>query len=367
MKGNGAHAELAGKLGFGESRRFIRLLEAMFTPVEADICRELFAAATCSELAGRLGIEEKRLSALLDRLIDRGVLTRGKTQYAFHSTVLGFHHDVVADTAPHTGPNAVSGEVKRLWDDFFRNEWSYTFLNNAIKTQQVGGRSLPIWPAIGALERSPGIRPEDIMPEENWRLRIENAKSRILAPCGCRVSWGGCDHPLMTCFACFDRPRGEYYLGQPGCLLKEVTLSETMDIVREVEEAGLVHWGDCYCCACSCENLFPVTRAHRFDLMTPNRFLAVVDEEQCKGCQDCVERCPFEAIEMRKTAGAKKLKASVSAEMCKGCGLCIVGCKHNALSYRIVRPPEYLRPPASPGQPGAPVRTIPVFGLYDLK
>ena len=169
-------SELAGKLGVPESGRFIKLLEAMFSPVEAAICRELFAPATCAELAARLGMEEKSLSKTLDSLVDRGALTRGKTQYAFHTTVLAFHHDVVADTAPHTGPYAVSQEVKKLWDDFFRNEWSYTFLNNAIKTQKAGGRSLPIWPAIGALERSPNIRPEDIMPEENWKLKIENAK-----------------------------------------------------------------------------------------------------------------------------------------------------------------------------------------------
>ena len=367
MKENNAYTELAARLGAPGSERFARILEAMFSPAEADICRELVAPATCAELATRLDIEEKQLSRHLDSLIDRGALTRGKTQYAFHATVLGFHHDVVADTAPHTGPNAVSKKVKELWNDFFRNEWSFEFLNKAIKTQQAGGRSLPIWPAIGALERSPNIGPDEIMPEENWRLRIEHAKRRIVAPCGCRISWGGCDHPMMTCFACFDRPRGEYYLNQPGRLLKEITLAETFDIVREVEEAGLVHWGDCYCCACSCENLFPVTRARRFDLMTPNRFLAVVNEDSCKGCQDCVERCPFEAIEMRKTANSKKLKASVDPEKCKGCGVCIVGCKQNALTYRIVRPPEYIRPRVSPGQPGAPVRTVPVFGLYDLK
>jgi ferredoxin len=173
----------------------------------------------------------------------------------------------------------------------------------------------------------------------------------------------------MTCFACFDKPRGEYYLHQPGRLLKEVTLAETLDIVREAEESGLVHWGDCYCCDCCCENLFPVTRDKRYDLMTPNRFRAVVDTDKCQGCQDCVERCKFEAIEMRPTASSKKLKASIVAENCKGCGLCIVGCQHGALTYEIVRPPEYLKPrPSQPsGQPGGTFRTIPVWGFYDLK
>ena len=369
MAENNAYVELATKLGAPESKRFKRILEVMFTPDEASICRELFEPATCAELSSRLGIEEKKLSKMLDKLVDRAILTRGPTQYAFHKTILAFHHDTVADTAPQTGPNAVTREVKEAWDDYFRNEWSYDFLNEAIKRDKAGGRSLPIWPAVSAIERSPNIKPEDLLPEENFKLRIQNAKSRIIAPCGCRVSWGGCDHPLMTCFACFDRPRGEYYLNLPGSLLKRVSMEEALDIARGAEEAGLVHWGDCYCCSCACENLFPVTRAHRFDLMTPNRFLAVVDDDKCKGCQDCLEWCPFEAVDMKKVPGSKKMKAVVDAEKCKGCGLCIIGCKQNAITYRIVRPPEYLKPPAPPssGKSGRPVHVIPVWGHYDLK
>ncbi len=368
MSKNSVYAELAAKLGVAGSERFIRILEATFTPEEAGICRELFTPATCPELAARLGIGEKKLSAMLDSLIDKGALTRGPTQYAFHTSVLAFHHESVADTAPHTGPNAIPKKVKDLWSDFFRTEWSYMFLEHTDKMIKATGRSLPIWPAIQALERSPNISPDQVMPEENWRLRIENAKRRIIAPCGCRIVWGVCDHPIMTCFACFDRPRGEYYLNQPGRLLKEITLAESLDIALEAEESGLVHWGDCYCCDCCCENLFPVTRSKRYDLMTPNRFLAVVDEDKCKGCQDCVERCKFEAIEMKKTANSKKLKASVSPEKCKGCGLCIVGCKQNAITYRIVRPPEYIKGRStSVTEPGASTRVVPVWGFYDLK
>jgi NAD-dependent dihydropyrimidine dehydrogenase PreA subunit len=369
MADSGIYKELSDKLGVWESERFLKILKAMLTPDEARICLELFEPATCRELAARVDVNEKDLSQKLDVLVDKGMLTRGLTQYAFHTTLLAFHHECVADTAPHTGPHAITREVKELWADFFYNEWSYHFIKHTEEFIKMTGRSLPISPAIGALERSPNIKPEDILPEENWKLKIENAKSRILAPCGCRVSWGHkCDLPMMTCFACFDRPRGEYYLNQPGRLLKEVSLEESLAVVRECEEAGLVHWGDCYCCDCCCENLFPVTRDKRFDLMTPNRFLAVVDEAKCIGCEICVDRCKFDAVEMKQNEASGGLISAVDPEKCKGCGLCIITCEPNALTYEIVRPPEYLKPEPPEGSDSErPTPEFPVWGHYFLK
>lgn len=362
------HATLAEKLGMPGSQRFLKILEAMFTPEEARICLELFEPATCNELAARLDIDASDLQRRLDVLVDRGILTRGPTQYAFHTTLLAFHHECVADTAPHTGPYAIPQHVKDLWGEFFREEWSYEFMKHTEGIIKAGGRNLPISPSIEALERSPNITPDQIHPEENFKLKIENARRRIIAPCGCRIVWSTCQHPIMTCFACFDRPRGEYYLNQPGRLLKEVTLAEALDIAREAEDSGLVHWGDCYCCDDCCENLFPVTRDKRWDLMTPNRYLAVVNEDKCKGCQNCLDRCPFEAIEMRKTTSSKRYKAYVNPDKCKGCGLCIIKCPQHVIHYEIVRPWEYLDPPPPPSSAVAgPPRTIPVWGHYNLK
>ena len=376
MSENDAYVELAKKLGAPVSKRFLAILEEMFTPEEASICLEAMVPATCQELAGILGIDEKRLAETLESLVDRGVLTRGKTQFAFHSTLLGFHHDL-ADTGVLTGPNAISQKVKDLWSDFFYNEWSVNWTEMASERKKAGGRGIMITPAIGALEISTNIKPEDILPQENWKMQIQLAKRRIIAPCGCRTLWGTCDHPTMTCFAVFDNTRGEYYLDKPGRLLKEYTLEETLDIVRANEEAGLVHWGVCYCCADACEMLYSYTKADRLDLVEPNRYEAAVNEDLCTGCQDCIEKCPFNAIEMVKPEGSKKLKASIISENCKGCGVCIVGCKQKALRYEIVRPPEYLKPMNikwAPPEPTKAGRTIavdtilgPYGGFYELK
>ena len=369
------YSELAEKLGAPVSRRFLNILEEMFTPKEAEICLELYVPGTCKELADILGDDEKSLAKILESLVDRGILTRGKTQYAFHSTLLGFHHDI-ADTGVHTGPHAMSQKVKDLWGDFFYNEWSVNWTKMHSERKKAGGRGITLTPAIGALEISTNISPEQILPQENWKMQIQLAKRRIIAPCGCRILWGKCDHPVMTCFAVFDNTRGEYYLNQPGRLLKEVSLEECMEIVRANEEAGLIHWGVCYCCKDACEMLYSYTKGNRLDLVEPNRFVATVNEDLCSGCQDCIEKCPFDAIEMRKPADSKKLKASIIAENCKGCGVCIVGCKQKALRYEIVRPPEYLQargfpmPVPEPSKSGrriaVNVKVGPYGGFYEL-
>jgi Pyruvate/2-oxoacid:ferredoxin oxidoreductase delta subunit len=341
MSENDAYTNLAKRLGAPLSTRFLTLLKTMMSPKEAEICLELIVPATCQELAGILGDDEKTMAKILENLVDRGFLTRGKTLFAFHSTLLGFHHDL-ADTGVHTGPHAMSQEVKDLWADFFYNEWSDIWVKQASERKKAGGQGIMLTPAIGALEISTNIKPEDILPQENWKMQIEHAKRRIIAPCGCRVLWGKCDHPLMTCFAVFDNARGEYYLNQPGRLLKEYSLEETMEIVRANEEAGLIHWGVCYCCKDACEMLHSYTKGGRLDLVEPNRYEAAVDEDLCVGCKVCVDKCPFNAIEMVPTSDPKKFKASIIAENCKGCGVCIVGCKQKALRYEIVRPKEYI-------------------------
>ncbi|MBN2241033.1 MAG: 4Fe-4S dicluster domain-containing protein [Dehalococcoidales bacterium] len=366
--------ELAERLGAPTSERFMAILHEMFTPEEAAVCQELIIPGTIQDLKDTLGYDEATLTKMLDSLIDRGILTRGETLFAFHSSLLGFHHDI-ADTGVHSGPNALPQKVKDLWADFFYNEWSDIWTKSASDRKAAGGQGIMLTPAIGAIEIS-NISDDDLVPQENWKMQIKLAKKRIVAPCGCRVLWGKCDHPLMTCFAVFDNSRGEYYLNKPGRMLKEYTEEETLEIVSRNEEAGLVHWGVCYCCRDACEMLYSYTKNDRLDLVEPNRFQAAVDQETCVGCQDCVDKCPFNAVEMVKVPGSKKLKATIIAEKCKGCGVCVVGCKAKALKLEIVRPKSYMdtrefrfpAPKPSKGGRRIPVNAPigPYGGFYEL-
>jgi Pyruvate/2-oxoacid:ferredoxin oxidoreductase delta subunit/DNA-binding Lrp family transcriptional regulator len=353
--GNQVYLDVLKKWGAPTSKRIINILEATFSPEEGTILLQLFAPATCQEVASRLNADEKKVLTILEELADRGVITKGQTQYCFHLSLIAFHHHVFGGIAREPVPE----KIERLWGDFFFNEWCDMFVEGYIQRQQATGWPVHrVWPLTGALELSPNIKPEQIIPEENFKLKLENTKRIIVGHCGCRKNWSVCDHPVETCFAPLQGSAGEFFIKLPNrTSIREISLEEAMDVVRRNEEAGLVNTGACFCCTCSCEILYSLKRANRFDLLGRSRYQATVDEEKCTGCQDCVERCPFDAIEMKKPANSKKLKASIINEKCMGCGVCIVGCEQRALTYELVRPPEYIRRPQSePSQVGVMCR-----------
>jgi ferredoxin len=350
---NKVYLDILKKWDAPESQRVIKIMEATFSPEEGEVLLELMRPATCRDVAGRLKADEKKVYNILEKLADRGIITKGKTEYCFHSSLIAFHHHVVGGVAAEPVPE----KIEALWADFFRNEWCDMFVETYKKRlKDTGWPVHRVWPHVGALELSPNIKPEQILRQENFKLFLESAKKIVVGHCGCRKNWSNCEHPVETCFAPMQGggAAGLFFLSQPKrTSIREVSLAEALEIVKKNEEAGLVNTGACFCCTCSCEILYSVKKAKRFDLVGRSRFEAAVDEEKCIGCQDCVERCPFEAIEMKKPAGSKKLKASIIPENCMGCGVCIIGCKQRALRFEIVRPPAYiLAPRPDSGQVG---------------
>ena len=55
---------------------------------------------------------------------------------------------------------------------------------------------------------------------------------------------------------------------------------------------------------------------------------ALVDAENCTGCESCVESCPVEAIEMKDDL------AVVDAETCSECSECVDVCPVEAISMQ---------------------------------
>ena len=157
----------------------------------------------------------------------------------------------------------------------------------------------------------------------------------------------------MTCFH-FGKTMVDYETGRGG-RMKVITLEEAIRLSDEAEDAGLIHNTPgnsaslsgviCNCCNDCCSVFEPALETGRIDeVVSPSRFHAEVNQVKCRGCRQCLERCPFGAIEMVEVEGAKKPKAMVLPEKCMGCGVCVTGCQKNAIRFNLVRPPEHIPP-----------------------
>ncbi len=74
------------------------------------------------------------------------------------------------------------------------------------------------------------------------------------------------------------------------------------------------------------------------DSLESEAAISLVDEEKCKGCGECTDVCPFEAIELQpeemilEKVKFLTRKAHINPIICKGCGSCAVVCPVGAIT-----------------------------------
>ncbi len=67
--------------------------------------------------------------------------------------------------------------------------------------------------------------------------------------------------------------------------------------------------------------------------ITVEGIVSQVDEELCRGCGECVQACPYNAIGLEEKEDGTVV-ARVQAALCKGCGSCAVACPTGAAGVR---------------------------------
>jgi Pyruvate/2-oxoacid:ferredoxin oxidoreductase delta subunit len=176
-----------------------------------------------------------------------------------------------------------------------------------------------------------------LFPFLKLKEEVEKAKKISVADCICRkealLVGEGCDHPMETCLSF--GVAAEYYI--ENGIGREITAAEAVTILEEADKAGLVHAGVntthlsniCNCCPCCCASMKGITiRGYDKHGYLNALFEAVIDEEGCVGCEDCIERCPVGAISVGDVA-------TVEREKCLGCGLCAGACESEAITLRL--------------------------------
>ncbi|MBI5969465.1 MAG: 4Fe-4S binding protein [Deltaproteobacteria bacterium] len=179
-----------------------------------------------------------------------------------------------------------------------------------------------------------------ILAFEDVREIVNQARSLAVTRCTCRVIDGKCGKPLEICIQVNRAAEYAIHRGTGRAITKE----EAISLLHQAEKEGLLHIADnrqnvdhiiCNCCRDCCMN-WRLPNPHKF--VDPSRFQAVVNAEDCLGCQTCLERCFFEAIAI----DGDEPKARVNPARCVGCGLCTLTCPTEAITLKEVRPPEVI-------------------------
>jgi electron transport complex protein RnfB len=341
---------LASRHGFGESERYRRILEFVMNPRQARIAAMLPVAL--EECAAKEGVPLETVQADIKELFKKGVVfpknfdTLETPRFARHVTQL---HD--ASESLHGIDDVYTPEQKSdlwaLWWDFVRHDWEPQRIPQMAASHHPPSRIIPAYKAIKDI---PGV-----LPIEDMRAIVDAAGLISAVSCSCRKRKEDFGDPCryshdMNCIqfnrsADYSRGRGH------GIMLSK---DEALRMIDEIEDDGLVHtWPNadllttstlCSCCDDCCMNLLPMKeyKVPWTAYYAKSRFEAQNEVEPCTGCQDCIERCQFDALTMEKVAGHKKLKAIVDTENCMGCGVCVLVCEPASLTMKLVRPPEHI-------------------------
>jgi len=353
-----AYELLAQRHGFGGSERYRRILEFVMSPRQARLAQQL--PKPIAELAAQDGISPETVQADLDDLFKKGVVfprdfyTRETYRFAREVTQL---HDATESLWGLDGlyTDEQKHDLWLLWWDFVRNEWEPRRMPLLAK---LPAPLLRIVPAYKAIKDIPGV-----LPYEDMRALIDTATLISVVSCSCRKRKESFGDPCTRShdMNCMQFNRSAQYAegrGHGQMLSKE----EALRLIEQTEDDGLVHqWPNsaimttntlCNCCDDCCMNLLPMREygVPWTSYYAKSRFEAQNDLETCTGCQDCIERCQFDALTMEKVAGHKKLKAIVEAEKCMGCGVCVLVCEPASLKMALVRPVEHIPQLAHAGE-----------------
>lgn len=361
MGTNDAYEELMSGMGFSGSARLRSIMEELMTGEQAQMVAAL--PASPAEVAQKTGFQEKAVQEGLDALAVAGVVyPKG-----------GFgNHDYFYFTRHATGlldGVLISQQLDPVKDKAALAQWHDFCINEmlAVVGKQASHLEAPplrIVPAYKAIENLP-----DVKPYEDFRELLKAQERISIIPCPCRQRTEAvdeaCDYTVEAeQWKCLQFGRGADDVMAKG-VGREISVEEALEILEKIEDDGLLHtwpnnmemtgaYASCQCCLDCCLAVLPLQSIGESvgKMWAKSRFEAVIDEDKCEGCQDCVERCQFDAIDMVKPKSSpsqdgrkksKKLKARVDPEKCWGCGVCVMACDETkALGFKAVRPLEHI-------------------------
>lgn len=330
MSQESMYQQLSESIGVVGSKILPKLFEMLADENEAKVLLAAAPPATVDEISEKTGIPAGDVEQMIDPLFKKGLIYRsskpGTPRYYRVRRLLQFHDaSILAIGAP---PDFLD-----MWKKYHEEEFGdhQKDIENALSRPVV--RVVPVNLAVES-ETS-------VAPFDDVKQIVERARNLAVTDCTCKVVTGApCETPVEVCIQV---DRAADYALERGTG-RQLTKQETLDMLKMCEEEGLVHVvGNsrglghiiCNCCDDCCINWTGSLKAGA-KFTAPSRFAAAVDPDLCNGCETCLDRCFFDAIEMEDDM------AQIDEEECMGCGLCAVTCPTEAISLKETRGEEFV-------------------------
>ncbi|MDJ0720154.1 MAG: 4Fe-4S dicluster domain-containing protein [Desulfobacterales bacterium] len=324
-------------VGAPRTDTLIRILQILFPPEEAEVALHMpvLHKMTLAELQTAMSLPASRLPVLLDRMAARGTLQVHRedgpaVRYALLPSAKGWYDTPYWDARRRTDRRRLAP----LWLQYREEAFGAELARGDMPTF----RTVPVGRALK--------HDTAVLPFDRLGPQIQDQAFIALSPCPCRqiknAVGEGCGRSLEVCFNFGSLAR---HLVDQG-MGREVSVAQTLEIVRACEEEGLVHCVEnidgylgtlCNCCACCC--LFIDTRKRLgYAALASSVYRAEVNPQACRGCGECLPRCPMDAIVLSASE-----VAVIDPAACLGCGHCAAVCETAAINLRRGALPD--RPP----------------------
>jgi Na+-translocating ferredoxin:NAD+ oxidoreductase RNF subunit RnfB len=314
----------------------LRILEWIFTPEEAELAGQLkLSGESVDEMSARLNRPKEDLEKLLDVMHEKGQIntwmskSAGARKYGLMPFAVGIYEEQL---------NRMDEEFAQILEQYFTQE---TGFKKITATEPVIFQVIPVNQSVST--------ELEIHPFEQAENLIESSASWGVRECICRkqkdLIGERCDYPISVCLTFAPKTENAFANSE---LTKPITKEESLRLLREAEDAGLVHCTYnvqsgmnfvCSCCVCCCGVLRGVEKLENPRDFIKTDFVMTVDADLCTGCETCVDRCQFGALSVPEDV------IVVDTKRCIGCGVCAIVCPENALEITRVESPEKPKQP----------------------